>query len=91
MPFPRIMDEHDVTDVIVVGQSAYEVPVKVANYIKDFRNNCIIYMNALHHAASSCHHPACECKGERLSFPERYCTCHVQKAKKALELLEKQR
>lgn len=34
---------------------------------------------ALEHASRSCHHPACECKGEYLSFPERYCTCHVQK------------
>ena len=43
---------------------------------------------ALEHAAMSCHHPACKCKGEYASQPERYCTCHVQKARQALAQAE---
>jgi hypothetical protein len=36
---------------------------------------------ALRHAAMSCHHPACKCKGEYSGNPEKYCTCHVQKCR----------
>ena len=43
---------------------------------------------ALSHAAMSNHHPACKCKGEYSANPERYCTCHVQKAKAALAQAE---
>jgi hypothetical protein len=43
---------------------------------------------ALQHAAMSYHHPACSCKGEYASQPERYCTCHVQKARQALAQAE---
>ena len=43
---------------------------------------------ALEHAAMSCHHPACKCKGEYASQPERYCTCHVQKARQAIAQAE---
>lgn len=39
---------------------------------------------ALKHAASSCHHPACKCKGEYAAMPEQHCTCHVQKCRAAL-------
>ena len=40
---------------------------------------------ACQHAAQSFHHPHCKCKGEYLANPEQYCTCHVQKARAALE------
>jgi hypothetical protein len=40
---------------------------------------------ACQHAAMSNHHPACKCKGEKSAFPEQHCTCHVQKARAALE------
>ena len=43
---------------------------------------------ALQHAAMSYHHPACKCKGEYSANPERYCTCHVQKAWAALAQAE---
>ncbi len=47
-----------------------------------------VMYEALEHAAMSCHHPACKCKGEYASQPERYCTCHVQKARQALAQAE---
>jgi len=37
------------------------------------------------HASMSCHHPACKCHGEYSANPERYCTCHVQKARAAMD------
>lgn len=39
-------------------------------------------------AAMSCHHPACNCKGENSANPERYCTCHVQVARAAIAAAE---
>jgi hypothetical protein len=47
-----------------------------------------VMYEALQHAAMSYHHPACSCKGEYASQPERYCTCHVQKARQALAQAE---
>lgn len=41
--------------------------------------------DALQHAASSVHHPACKCNGEYSANPEMYCTCHVQKARAVLD------
>jgi len=41
-------------------------------------------LTACRHAAMSYHHPACKCHGEYSAMPERYCTCHVQKAQAAL-------
>ena len=41
-------------------------------------------LEALQHAATSEHHPACKARGEKSAFPERYCTCHVQKARVAI-------
>ena len=43
---------------------------------------------ALKHAAMSHHHPACKAKGEYTAQPERYCSCHVQKARAALAQAE---
>ena len=43
---------------------------------------------ALQHAAASNHHPACKARGEYSSQPEKYCTCHVQKARAALAQAE---
>ena len=43
---------------------------------------------ALQHAAMSYHHPACKCKGEYAANPEKYCSCHIQKAKAALAQAE---
>ena len=43
---------------------------------------------ALKHAAMSLHHPHCKAKGEYSAQPERYCSCHVQKAKAALAQAE---
>jgi hypothetical protein len=41
-------------------------------------------LKACEHAAMSEHHPACKCHGEYAAFPDRYCTCHVQKARVAV-------
>ena len=43
---------------------------------------------ALRHAAMSYHHPSCKAQGEYVAQPERYCTCHVQKARYALAQAE---
>ena len=43
---------------------------------------------ALQHAGMSYHHPACKSKGEYAANPEKYCSCHVQKAKAALAQAE---
>lgn len=43
---------------------------------------------ALQHAAMSYHHPSCKAQGEYAAQPERYCTCHVQKARTALAQAE---
>lgn len=47
--------------------------------------NIAALLEACDHAAKSYHHPACKCKGERSAWPERYCTCHVQKCRAAVE------
>ena len=43
---------------------------------------------ALQHAAMSYHHLSCKARGEYAAQPERYCTCHVQKARTALAQAE---
>lgn len=52
------------------------------------REKMSLIHEALSHAAQSCHHPACKCRGEYSAFPERYCTCHVQKARVAVKFTE---
>ena len=47
-------------------------------------------LEACQHAARSEHHPACKCHGEYSGEPERHCTCHVQKARAAIALAEKE-
>ena len=55
--------------------------VKACNHFEEM-------LKALQHASMSEHHPACKAHGERSGFPERYCTCHVQKAKAVLAKIE---
>jgi len=55
--------------------------VKACNHFEEM-------LKALQHASMSEHHPACKAHGERSGFPERYCTCHVQKAKVVLAKIE---
>lgn len=45
-------------------------------------------LEACRHAAQSIHHPACKCKEDYAGQPERYCTCHVQKARAAVARAE---
>jgi hypothetical protein len=46
-------------------------------------------IEALKHASFSYHHPACKWKGDYYNQPEKYCTCYVQKARAALEKINK--
>lgn len=46
-------------------------------------------VEALTQASKSDHASNCECKGEHLSMPHKYCTCHVRQALIALDRLKK--
>ena len=52
--------------------------------IADLRAEVARLREALQHSARSEHHRACKAHGEYSANPERYCTCHVQKARAAL-------
>jgi len=63
---------------------------EIAAGICDAVNHREEMLAALEHSASSFHHPACKCRGERSANPECYCTCHVYKAQAVLTKLKKE-
>lgn len=92
-PFEIVMDDGDVCPLVatVNGDPACvdeDQALADAAFIVRACNAHDALLAAAEHAAKSFHHPACDAKGERSSQPERYCTCHVQKARAAIAKAE---
>ena len=76
-------------EAVVVSLGAERLECEAnAKFIVTACNNHDALVGAVKHSAISYHHPACKARGEYAGQPERYCTCHVQKARKALAALE---
>ena len=77
--------EHGDTETAVIA-TVYDADT--AAFIVTACNAHEELLAACQHAAVSEHHPACKAHGEYSANPERYCTCHVQKARAAIAKAE---